>query len=245
MLKPYLRVTGAPDSEEPDVDQLWLLIGTQDSCEGGRCFCLPPANQITSAEELIPACEQAIAAGFPTVTEDQIFEAWRYYRSGRRFSPPSPGDDPASSADHVTPIQFTVEPELSLVSYTVTGSIRMNDAKEFFDAILTHPDFRRGFNFIGDRRDMVTARADEYARAVAALVEQNRRRLAPCRWAVLVPNPVAFGMARMWSLMASETGVSIQPFYELTEAIEWLGLPPGSRPDLLKDQPRSRADTRW
>jgi hypothetical protein len=245
MLKPYLRVTGAPDPEEPDLDQLWLLIGTQESCEGGRCFCLPPSNQITSADELIPACEQAIAAGFPTVTEEQIFEAWKCYRSGRRYALPSPGSDPASSADVVLPIKFTIEPALGLVSYTATGSIRKSDAKEFLDAVLTHPDFRRGFRFIGDRRDMVTARGDEYARAVAALVEANKEQLAPCRWAALVPNPVAYGMARMWSLMAGDTGVSIQPFYELSEAMEWLGLPHGCQPDLLKEQPQSKADTRW
>ena len=48
-------------------------------------------------------------------------------------------------------------------------------------------------------------------------------------------------MARMQSLMASDTGVSIQPFYEPSEALEWLGLPRGSRADLLKEQPSLQA----
>ena len=242
---PYLQVTGAPDPDDPAIDRLWLLVGTSESCEGGRCFSLPPSNRISRGDELIPAWEQVIAAGYPGVTERQIFEAWLVYRDARRFIlEPVPGN-PSPSAEHMMPIQFTLDPSKGLVVYAVSGKVSKSHAKDFLDAVLTHPDFRRGFHFLGDRREMVTARADEYARSVAALVEENRQQLAPCRWAVLVPNPVAYGMARMWSLMAGDTGVTVQPFYELGEAIEWIGLPHDYRPELLKQEAQSQADTRW
>jgi hypothetical protein len=60
----------------------------------------------------------------------------------------------------------------------------------------------------------------------------REQRLGP----VIVSNPLSYGMARMWSLMAGEMGVTVQPFYEVSEAGEWLGLPQGYRPGLFSGE---------
>ena len=137
-------------------------------------------------------------------------------------------------------IQFVVNSPLRVVTYSVIGSVSASDAKNLLEAILEHPRFRTGYCFLGDRRRMDSAPTGEYVRAVASLVEKYSDRLAPCRWAVLVSNHVGYGMARMWSLLASDSGVNIHPFFELTEAVEWLGLPHGYRPEILCEIETSR-----
>ena len=55
------------------------------------------------------------------------------------------------------PISFTIDPDARLVVYTVEGNATRAEAIEFLDTVIAHPDFRRGFDFLGDRRDVVWA----------------------------------------------------------------------------------------
>lgn len=127
------------------------------------------------------------------------------------------------------PIHFAIDRRRRLVCYAVEGDATAAEARAFLGAVLSHPDYDRGFDFLGDRREVSGAPGAPYVRTVAAEVTDRRRELAPCRWAVVVADDAGFGMARMWSLLADGSGVTIRPFRRAEEAAAWLGLPPGAR----------------
>ncbi len=127
-------------------------------------------------------------------------------------------------------IRFSVHPSARLVTYEVEGTATRDDAKEFLDAVLAHPNFERGFAFLGDRRGPGSEPDMTYVRAVAKEVQARASRLAPCRWAVALSTAAGFGAIRLCNLLTLESGVEMAPFMTPDQAAEWLGeRPDGSR----------------
>ena len=48
------------------------------------------------------------------------------------------------------PVHFAIDPFERLVVYVVEGNATYEEAARFLDAVISHPDFERGFNFLGD-----------------------------------------------------------------------------------------------
>jgi len=119
-------------------------------------------------------------------------------------------------------IRFNVYPMARLVAYTVDETATPEDARTFLDAVLAHRHYQRGFDFLGDRSAGGEPDAS-YIHAIALEVRNRVDRLAPCRWGVVVPTLVGFGMVRMWAILTQETGVEIAPFLSAAEASEWVG----------------------
>ncbi len=120
-------------------------------------------------------------------------------------------------------ITFRVHSAARLVEYAVEGNPTADEAREFFEAVLAHPDFTRGFNFLGDRRGAHRT-GTLYIQAIAAQVNTRCKDLAPCRWAVVVSGELAESMARLWAQMTGFSGVKICAFPTVEEAAEWLGI---------------------
>jgi hypothetical protein len=122
------------------------------------------------------------------------------------------------------PIHFAIDRQNRLVAYVVEGNATAEEARAFLDAVVAHPRYCYGFDFFGDRRDVAEAPEPVYIYAVAAEVNARARLIGPCRWAVVVGDPLAFGMARMWGSMAQSSGVEIRAFRTAEEAAGWLAL---------------------
>ena len=122
------------------------------------------------------------------------------------------------------PVHFAIDPFERLVVYVVEGNATDEEAARFLDAVISHPDFERGFNFLGDRRDVVQGPTAAYVYGVADEVNMRKQELAPCRWAVIVSDDYAYGMARMWGIMTEYSGVYILPFHTAEAATDWLGV---------------------
>ena len=122
------------------------------------------------------------------------------------------------------PIHFTVDPVARLVVYVVEGNATREEAIEFLDAVLGHSDFCRGFNFLGDRRDVVHSPGSGCIYGVADEVSLRQKPLAPCKWAVIVSNDSAYGMTRMWGILTERTRIEILPFRRAAEATYWLNV---------------------
>jgi hypothetical protein len=49
-----------------------------------------------------------------------------------------------------------------------------------------------------------------------------------CRIAIVAPDPVIFGVCRMWQVFVETSGFQTAVFRDMAEALEWLGLPPAA-----------------
>jgi len=130
-------------------------------------------------------------------------------------------------------VHFTIDRAVRLVAYVVDGTVTEDEAHEFLASVLAHPDFETGFNFLADRRGVTAVPDANYIYAVAVEVNRHQADLAPCQWAVIVSNDVAYGMTRMWGLLTADSGVKIIPFRTAEVATAWLGLSPRYAPLLL------------
>jgi hypothetical protein len=122
------------------------------------------------------------------------------------------------------PVHFVIDPFERLVVYVVEGNATREEAAKFLDAVISHRDFERGFNFLGDRRDVVRGQTPAYVYGVADEVNERKKELAPCRWAVIVADESAYAMTRMWGIMTEYSGVYILPFHTAEAATDWLGV---------------------
>src|SRR5947208_2125435 len=91
------------------------------------------------------------------------------------------------------PIQFSVYPFGRLVTYSVERVPTPAEVQAFLDAVLMHRDFRRGFAFLGEATTGDIPHA-AFTTNMAREVQARAKRLAPCKWAVLVTSPAGHGL---------------------------------------------------
>jgi hypothetical protein len=130
-------------------------------------------------------------------------------------------------------VRFAIDKSARLVAYVVEGDATPGEARAFLDAVLAHPDFERGFDFLGDRREVDRAPTAAYIHSLSHLMNARRVLLGPCRWAVVVADEAGYGMARLWEQLTGSSAIEVEPFRTPEEATAWLGLPAACAPLLL------------
>jgi hypothetical protein len=112
------------------------------------------------------------------------------------------------------PIDVSVDAETKITTVALIGEIYASDLQLVRDAIAKHS--RRGRGFLIDT-----------AEAKLRVSGADIRRLAfgdgtfPWRIAVYAPNPLSFGMARMFELLSADRR-DIAVFWSREKAIAWL-----------------------
>ena len=119
-------------------------------------------------------------------------------------------------------INFTVQPSTRLVVYTVEGTPTGEDVREFFDAVIAHPDLEGGFGFLGDYRERASDPDPGYVRLLAREIRVRAQQIAPCRWAMIVKTASGFASARLCGLLTYGTDIEIAPFLTPEEAAAWV-----------------------
>ena len=96
----------------------------------------------------------------------------------------------------------------------------------FVTELVADPRFRPGMAVLVDHSDL-DARPLTGAdiRAMADVVIKLDERIGTSRVAILVPNPLTFGYARMYELHAAETQLHSRVFYSRDDALKWLAKP--------------------
>lgn len=87
---------------------------------------------------------------------------------------------------------------------------------------LSDPAYRRGFNFLSDRRDQPDVPDTEFARAAADFLKGRSGVMGGCRWASVVSRDALYGMARMFSVLCEGGCISVAAFRGYEEARSWL-----------------------
>lgn len=122
-------------------------------------------------------------------------------------------------------INFTVDAPARLARATVSGpeNATLGEFQNFLDALVAHPDFRRGFGVLYDRRAVTTPPDDSFIRAATEAIARRADRLSGCQWAVVIGDQPALGVVRMTALLSERAGVDARPFFAPEEALAWLG----------------------
>jgi len=121
------------------------------------------------------------------------------------------------------PFRYVVHKDLRLVVSTGLDRVSWNEIKACQDQTKTDPNFNPGFDQIVDLRattsfDMTGEQAGVLARRMIFSLSSKR--------AFVASSPAVFGMGRMWEAFTefSDNPSQIQVFYDLSLALQWLGL---------------------
>lgn len=88
-------------------------------------------------------------------------------------------------------------------------------------AVLCHEDFAPGFHVLFDARGSEVNPSLQEIKEMLATTHQVAKHFSG-RWAVVVSDPLRYGLARMASSLASPLGMKMNAFHSLNEALSWL-----------------------
>ena len=121
------------------------------------------------------------------------------------------------------PFRYVVHKDLRLVVSSGLGRVSWSEIKACQDQTKTDPNFNPEFDQIVDLRattsfDMTVAQAGVLARRMIFSFSSKR--------AFVASSPAVFGMGRVWEAFTelSDNPSQIQVFYDLSPALNWLGL---------------------
>jgi hypothetical protein len=120
------------------------------------------------------------------------------------------------------PISFTIYPIGQLVRYSVQGIPTEAEAREFLNAVLANPRFKRGYAFLGESDGTSRLGYAVYPDGLAREVYARARVIGPCKWAVVVSSQTGFSLVRVCAARTSACGVEVVPFLTTAEATDWL-----------------------
>jgi len=123
------------------------------------------------------------------------------------------------------PLKSVVIEEARLVVTRVSGVFGFADLEENRVSLLADPAFDPSYDHLFDLRAAVASAFPsedvEKATRVRAFSETSRR-------AVVAPQDLSFGLARMYQSHRADLSTGIHVFREMDEALEWLELDPGA-----------------
>ena len=118
-------------------------------------------------------------------------------------------------------IEFSGSPQD--VTITTSGPASRAGLVGFVQDLVDDPRYRPGMFVLVDHLalDASTITGDDM-RAQAERVINLEEELGPCKLAIVVPTPLAFGYARMYELHTAETQIHSRVVYTRTDGLAWL-----------------------
>ncbi|XOV87970.1 MAG: hypothetical protein ACFHX7_23940 [Pseudomonadota bacterium] len=117
-------------------------------------------------------------------------------------------------------IRFELNPISCLIIVTVTGSLRFEDLDVAMEQLRALPGFEPSHDQL---LDLAGARLEGFsAQKIRAFLERPPLFDTESRRAIVVGSKFAFGMVRMFELMANQERGAIRVFMNLEEAVAWL-----------------------
>ena len=120
-------------------------------------------------------------------------------------------------------LRFNVDLVRRLILLTGEGVPTPADWQIALDLVAADPHFSPGFDVVYDRTRVVSNPDPSLVRQWVSQCAKDLRRVGAGRVAVVVAEPVAYGMMRMASVFAEGSGVVLAAFRSEREALEWLG----------------------
>lgn len=121
------------------------------------------------------------------------------------------------------PIEFRILTDQRRTMTRGFDLVTSDDVLGYYPALRAHPLFDGTFDEVVDLSDVDKVDVDAKAlRALSATVLPNQASGAPMRIAIIAPSDLAFGLARMYQALRSESVNEMRVFREADEAMLWI-----------------------
>jgi hypothetical protein len=126
------------------------------------------------------------------------------------------------------PVTFHIDKQSGLLLRKVEGEVGPAEIIASLEASIKHPDFRSGMDSLTDMRGFALKSNSADIRQFADFMLGQMDMIGGTRAAVVVSRTVDYGFTRMLQALVDVPGISVAVFYDIDEAMKWLGVPPGS-----------------
>jgi len=116
-------------------------------------------------------------------------------------------------------LEFTVSSRCVVIVFT--GEYDHSDLRATLKRISLEPSFEKNSDVICDARKSRSSPSVNEIRKMLDVIQMSDNDFSG-RWAVLVGDPLRFGLTRMAGVFGEVVGVHIRPFKEMQEAVDWL-----------------------
>lgn len=129
------------------------------------------------------------------------------------------------------PHRYQILPDLNLLYFQYSGHVTREDHRTLTSAFVADPDYKPCLHRLADNSRMTETDLDlpslipRRDTLAAALVDEP----GPTLWAFFAPTDLGYGMARMEQMLLEDIpSFEIKLFDDLSEAMDFLGLPAGT-----------------
>lgn len=123
-------------------------------------------------------------------------------------------------------ISFHIDTELNTVFTKASGPISINDLIQNATNIQNHPLFRKNMNSLVDLTKAQPAGNIDFSKVnkFRSFIESVQDIRGECKWAIVAPEDLVFGLSRMYAIMADDLSIRTRIFRSEKEAQGWLGI---------------------
>jgi len=114
---------------------------------------------------------------------------------------------------------FEEQDRLLRLRFTPAGGL--DEWVATMQALVKDPRFRPGLRVLADRT-LAPAPDTAAVRTMMGFIEANAERFRGVLWAMVVPDTVSYGMARMGQAILDRIGLTYQIFHDVPSAERWL-----------------------
>lgn len=123
------------------------------------------------------------------------------------------------------PMTYTIDEEKSLVRILGTGRVTDEEMLECISSLRSDPKLEAHMNTLSDMRDIEVGFTSDGVAGMLEIMESTADRRSAARAAIVVGSDLAFGMARMLEIQATDRlHPSFQVFRDMAAACRWLGV---------------------
>ena len=122
------------------------------------------------------------------------------------------------------PTKVAFEPEAGVVVLELGGEVTLDETEEALEAIPSRPWFRPRLKMVADARNCTTRMTGKDVERLAAFARQLDDAWGETRWAVLAPDDLVYGLARIYMALTEDYQVQTHVFRNVQDVNDWLGI---------------------
>ena len=119
-------------------------------------------------------------------------------------------------------VTYNIDPRERIVYLVVSGESSVQEWEDMVLSVLADPAYRKGFNFLTDRRGQSKMPGPDFTLRVLRFLAAHKPEMGRYRWAAVTPWALPFGTQRMFSILAEEADIRVEAIDDFEAARRWL-----------------------